>query len=237
MVKINEVHQLDAIKLIASLSDDSVNALITDPPYSSGGMTASSRKAAPEVKYLSSHGLYQTFVGDSRDQRSQEKWLVSWLREAYPKMKAGGIVCVFSDWRQLPITTDALQMAGYVWLGIVTWDKTQMVRPQPHRFRCQAEYLVWGVKGKIPKESKVPVLPGSYTVPIYPKEKQHITAKPLELMRSIVKICETGGLIVDPFCGSGTTLVAAKEQGYQFIGCDALEYNVEISKKRLAELD
>lgn len=128
-------------------------------------------------------------------------------------------------------------MSGYVWLGIVTWDKTQMVRPQLHRFKNQTEYLVWGVKGKIPKDSKVPVLSGSYTVPIYPKEKQHITAKPLELMRSIVKICEPAGLIVDPFCGSGTTLVAAKEQGYQFIGCDALEHNVEISKKRLAELD
>lgn len=65
-------------------------------------------------------------------------------------------------------------MAGYVLLGIVVWDKTQMVRPQPHRFRNQAEYLIWGVKGKIPSERNVPVLPGVYTVPIYPKEKQHI---------------------------------------------------------------
>lgn len=236
MLKLNEVYQLDAIKLLQSIPDQSIDALITDPPYSSGGLTASSRKVAPELKYLSSHNLYKTFTGDNRDQRSQQKWLISWLDEAFNKMKDGSVICVFSDWRQLPITTDALQMSGYIWLGIAVWDKTQMVRPQPHRFRNQAEYIVWGAKGTLSKDRTVPVLPGVYTCPIYPKEKQHITAKPLALMDSIVKICEPKGLIVDPFCGSGTTLVAAKKAGYQYLGCDLMDYNVEITKSRLAEV-
>lgn len=236
-IETNQVYQLQATKLLEALADNSIDALITDPPYSSGGMTASSRKAPPEKKYLSSHELYQTFTGDNRDQRAQEKWLTAWLTEAYSKVKPGGIVGVFSDWRQLPITTDALQMAGYIWLGIVVWDKTQMVRPQPHRFRNQAEYFVWGVKGKIPSDRKVPVLPGVYTIPIYPKEKQHITAKPIELMRRLVKICEPGGLVVDPFCGSGTTLVAAKLEGYNYIGSDLMEHNIEITKNRLNEIN
>lgn len=236
MLKINEVHHLDAIKLLQSLPDQSIDALITDPPYSSGGLSAGARKAAPEKKYLSSQDLYKTFVGDNRDQRSQQKWLISWLDEAFDKMKDGSVICVFSDWRQLPITTDALQMAGYIWLGIAVWDKTQMVRPQPHRFRNQAEYIVWGAKGTLSKDRTVPVLPGVYTYPISPKEKQHITAKPLALMDKIIKICEPGGLIVDPFCGSGTTLVAAKKAGYQYLGCDLMDYNVEISQKRLAEV-
>lgn len=127
-------------------------------------------------------------------------------------------------------------MAGYIWLGIVAWDKTQMVRPQPHRFRNQAEYLIWGVKDKIPSDRNVPVLPGVYTISIFPKEKQHITAKPLGLMRQLVKICEPGGLIVDPFCGRGTTLVAAKEAGYKYIGSDLMAHNIEITNQRLAEI-
>lgn len=236
MININEVYQMDAIQLLNAMEDDSIDALITDPPYSSGGMTSASRKLPPEKKYIANKGNYKTFTGDNRDQRSQEKWLALWLNLAYQKVKDGGMVCVFSDWRQLSITADALQMAGYVWLGIVVWDKTQMVRPQSHRFRNQAEYIIWGVKGKIPTDRNVPVLPGVYTVPIYPKEKQHITAKPIELMRNIVKICEPNGLIADPFCGSGTTLVAAKEAGYSYIGSDLMPHNIEITKSRLEQV-
>lgn len=55
-------------------------------------------------------------------------------------------------------------------------------------------------------------------------------------MQKIVKICEPGGLIVDPFYGSGTTLVAAKEAGYSYIGSDLMPHNIEITKSRLEQV-
>lgn len=72
MVKIeeNQAYQIKATKLLAAIPNASIDALITDLPYSSGGMTSSSRKAPPEYKYINSKGLYQTFTGDNRDQRS-----------------------------------------------------------------------------------------------------------------------------------------------------------------------
>jgi site-specific DNA-methyltransferase (adenine-specific) len=61
------------------------------------------------------------------------------------------------------------------------------------------------------------------------------TQKPLELLRRIILACtEEGDLVLDPVCGSGTTLVAAKALGRQWIGIDSSEEAIEIASRRLA---
>jgi DNA modification methylase len=62
----------------------------------------------------------------------------------------------------------------------------------------------------------------------------HPTVKPLKLMQYLIKlITPKGGLVVDPYCGSGTTLVAAALLGFDYIGMDLEEANCTISRKRL----
>ncbi|MDP2794373.1 MAG: hypothetical protein Q8O25_09895 [Sulfurisoma sp.] len=63
---------------------------------------------------------------------------------------------VFSDWRQIPVTTDAMQAAGVTWRGIAVWDKTGGARPYKGGFRSQAEYIVWGSKGPLKGERYSP---------------------------------------------------------------------------------
>jgi site-specific DNA-methyltransferase (adenine-specific) len=65
------------------------------------------------------------------------------------------------------------------------------------------------------------------------KDKLHQTQKPLELMRDIVKICEPGETILDPFCGSGTTLVAAKQEGYSAIGIEVTKEYAAVAQKQV----
>lgn len=225
----------DCLRYLEQIPDCSVDALITDPPYSSGGLHMGTRQKAPSTKYLQSGGssLYPEFTGDQRDQRSHFRWCVLWLTEAFRVLKTGAPVCLFSDWRQLPLTTDALQAAGFTWRGIAVWDKTEGVRPQSGRFSAQAEYIVWGSKGAMPSSRAVPALPGVVREPVRKKDKFHVTGKPTALMQAIVKICEPGGVILDPFAGSGTTLVAAELGGYQWLGSEALEDNIHISNERL----
>lgn len=210
----------------------------------------------PKVKYQQSElrDKYPTFSGDFRDQRSQEKWLIHWLTKAWPKLKDGAIVGLFTDWRQYPLTAEAMQIAGYTWLGVVVWDKTEACRPQMDRFRNQGEYcliarkltfkpvtnhpkfLIWGAKGLLNNNRGVGVLPGVFRHYLQPVDKKHMTAKPLPLMRELVKIANPGGLIVDPFAGSGTTLAAAKAEGYQFIGGELLAEYVAAAQEQIAAI-
>ena len=70
-----------------------------------------------------------------------------------------------------------------------------------------------------------------------PQSRIHLTEKPLQLMRDIVKITEPGGHILDPFAGSGTTVLAAVQEGYTATGIEVTDTYAELARERIqAEL-
>ncbi|MGD6581395.1 site-specific DNA-methyltransferase [Xanthomonas citri pv. citri] len=237
-MKKNQLLQGDALTILPTLEANSFDALITDPPYASGGLYAAARAKPPSAKYVQGGGaqLHADFVGDERDQRSHLKWMHLWLSECARVLKEGAPVLLFTDWRQLPLTTDALQIAGFTWRGITVWDKTEGVRPQLGRFRNQAEYIVWGSKGNMPLDRRAPVLPGVIRESVRKADKHHLTGKPTELMRQLVRICEAGGRVLDPFAGSGTTLVAAQLEGFDAVGIEMTDQYAAVTRNRLTAL-
>lgn len=148
-----------------------------------------------------------------------------------------GYFLMFSDWRQLPTATDAVQMADLIWRGVVAWDKGLCARA-PHKgyFRHQCEYIVWGTKGKCKKAVNAGPYAGCLRYQVMQKDKFHLTGKPTALMEELVKITPEGGIILDPFVGSGTTAVAAKKQNRNFIGIEKTEVYYNIALNRLKEI-
>ena len=159
-----------------------------------------------------------------------------WLAQCNRVLRDGAPVLLFTDWRQLPLTTDALQCAGFTWRGVAVWDKTGGVRPQRGRFSNQAEYVVWGSKGGMPLGRAAPTLPGVFREAVRRADKHHLTGKPTDLMRQLVRICEQGGRILDPFAGSGTTLVAADAEGYNWTGIEMTAHYFDVARLRLPSL-
>lgn len=221
-----------------------VDALITDPPYSSGGFTRGDRTLPATLKYRESgaktevEGAPPGFDGDNRDQRSFLAWLTLVLSGALPLMRAGAPACVFTDWRQLPITSDAFQAGGLVWRGIAVWTKNGASRPQMGRFRSDAEYVVWGSRGPMPFDTSVGVLPGAWLCsPVHTSERLHLTEKPVEVMEGVVAICPAGGLVLDLFAGAGSTGIAALRKGRRFVGVerDPKYYALAVERLRAEE--
>jgi site-specific DNA-methyltransferase (adenine-specific) len=210
-----------------------IDALITDPPYSSGGAFRGDRMGKTSSKYQQSgtRDMYQEFSGDNRDQRSFEYWSALWLGKARERATPGALCAIFTDWRQLPTTTDAVQAGGWVWRGLGVWDKGEGTRPQLGRFRSQAEYFVWGTNG--PREIVGPVAPGVFQVPVIGAEKEHMTAKPVELLHGMLRIA--GDTILDPFMGSGTTGVACAQMGKKFIGCEIDQHYFDVACRRIEQ--
>lgn len=229
----------EALAELAKIPDDTVDAIITDPPYSSGGAFRADRADRAAVsKYV--HGgtqMYRPdFAGDNRDQRGYAYWTALWLAEALRATRSGGICCVFADWRQLPTTTDAIQAGGWVWRGIVCWDKTEIVRPRLGGFASQCEYVVWGTKGPLDATKNPVTLPGVIRVPGPRGEaKQHIAEKPVGLLRVLVEAAPPGGLVLDPFCGSGSTGVACAQTARRFYGIDYDRAYIETARDRITD--
>ena len=229
------IEQGDCLELLKSLPDASVDAVVTDPPYSSGGAFRGDRMMSTSAKYVNPVGVKQfhpEFTGDNRDQRSFAFWATLWMSECQRVTRPGGVIAAFTDWRQLPTMSDVVQAGGWIWRGVLVWDKTRAVRPHPDRFRQQAEFVLWGSNGPMQKSAN-PVYPEGVFLHAPFHGKHHIAGKPVPLMEHLLKIVPPGSTVLDPFMGSGSTGVAAIKGGFSFVGFEREPAYVDIARKRL----
>ena len=176
---------------------------------------------------------FPDFDGDAKDQRSFTSWSAHWMNEARSLSEKGAIIAVFTDWRQMPSVTDAIQWSGWLWRGIVPWDKLNS-RPQMGRFKQQTEYIVWASNGPIPSDRKIGVLPGMYAYPsVTGPKRKHQTEKPLKLICDLMKICPEGGKLLDPFMGSGVVEEASMIMGHDCTGIEKTGAYFDVSVQRL----
>lgn len=230
-----DLYRADVFDFLALLQRQGVqaDAVICDPPYSSGGVHVGDRTRPPSIKYVQTRQKkqYPEFGGDAMDQRAWASWCRAWMAESRKVLRPGGYMMVFIDWRQLPLLTDVIQQAGFVWRGIAVWDKGDGARA-PHKgyFRHQAEYIVWASNGPCPIAAHDGPYPGVIRATISPAQKRHMTGKPVPLMEQLCRAVAPAGLIVDPFAGSGSTGIAALRMGRHFIGGEKSSEYFEIAQ-------
>lgn len=232
------LHHGDCLEVMRSIPTSSVDAVIADPPYSSGGFTRSDRSADPAAKYVQTGVdiVRASFSGDNRDGRSWCYWMALWISEACRIVKKSGYILIFTDWRQLPLASDALQAGGFVWRGIVPWDKTEAARsPHTGYFRHQCEYVVWGTRGVSTPAAWGGPWPGYIRLGVNLADKHHMTGKPTNLMRQLVQCVPPGGTVLDPFMGSGTTGVACRLEDRKFIGIEMDRGYYETAERRILQ--
>lgn len=238
------VIQGDAVEVSRRLPSEMFDAVVTDPPYSSGGRTFGERSQSVSSKYVQSGSKRfadSDFAGDNRDQRSWRYWCHLWLSECVRLSKPGGYLLVFTDWRQLPTLTDVIQAAGWLWRGIIAWDKGGSSRaPNTRYFRHQCEYVVWATRGRFPPKGDWPApgegcFPGMYSYPVLQADKHHLTGKPTPLMRDLIRCVPPGGLVLDPFAGIGTTGIAAKQGGRRCVLIEQESEYCDVARQRLRQ--
>jgi site-specific DNA-methyltransferase (adenine-specific) len=141
----SSLHHGDALNILRDLPAASVEGVITDPPYASGGRHIGDKMRDVADKYQQRGVIrqYPSFSGDALDQRAYSRWCLMWLEECLRIMRDGAYFITFIDWRQLPLMTDIVQASGLSWRGVAVWDKGPGSRA-PHKgyLRHQCEYLV-----------------------------------------------------------------------------------------------
>lgn len=240
----------DSLLALRDLPAESVDAVITDPPYSSGGQFRGDRAGLSSDKYgrddMGARSMHQLpeVEGDSRDQRAYLLWCSLWLADCHRIAKPGAFVAVFSDWRQISTTIDAIQCGGFIYRGLVPWCKTNPRRAMGRMWQ-EAEFVAWGSKGPMPMDRDATSGPGrlvgepmpSFWLEGSPREREHMTEKPPGVMADLDRQCIRGGTILDPFAGSGATGVGGLTEGRRFIGIETSPAYFEIACRRLAETE
>jgi site-specific DNA-methyltransferase (adenine-specific) len=236
------VYRADCVELMRLMPAGSVDAIFADPPYrlSNGGVSVKGGRLAPVDK-----GDWDRSLGSFEKDHA---FNVRWLRAARRVLKPDGTLWVSGTHHVIFSLGFALQSLGYRIINNVAWFKPNATPNALHTaFTHAHETLIWASKGKgvrhtfnydlINSPNPSVQVSSVWRIATVPKvEKRmgyHPTQKPLRLVRrALLASTREGDLVFDPFCGSGTTGVAAKELDRFFVGAELEEEYAELAARR-----
>lgn len=226
----NAIIHGDCLAILRTLPDASVDAIITDPPYCSGARTSASVTNRGGMTNKSTRWRSKPLDSDQMTVTGYIFLLRAVAYEARRILKPGGWFVCFVDWRQYPMLYGAIETANLRVNNMLVWDK--QVYALGNGFRNQHELAIVASKGvgKVYHRGTGNVL----NVKRLPKSDLHPTQKPVDLFTPILQVtCPPNGIVLDPFAGSGSTLVAARDGGWRYIGIEREAEYVAIAQARL----
>lgn len=218
----------DCLDVIPTLAPRSVDAVLTDPPYSSGGRRENSRSIRKSMNRSMSDEDW--IAGDAMSTGGFVWMMRALAARARPAMKPGAHFLAFIDWRMHGNLAGALESADLRQHPTLVWDKTHFGMGAV--FRNQHEWIVHFSNGTPADPARRDMGNVLRCPPV--RDGDHPTEKPVGLMGSLLSVvAPVGGVVLDPFMGAGSTLVAAKMLGRRAIGIEVDERFAEKAATRM----
>ena len=193
---VNSVLLGDCVGLMRGLAAESVDFILTDPPY---------------IVRITAPATGARVRNDDNDQ-----WLVPAFAEIFRLLKPDTFCVSFYGWNKADLFLSAWRAAGFRVAGHIVFRKRYASSVRYMRYEHEQAYLLSKGDPAPPMKPISDVIDWTYT-----GNRLHPTQKPTEALEPLIAaFCEPYGLVLDPFCGSGSTLVAARRIGRNFIGIE-----------------
>ena len=255
-MKLNTIYQDDCIKILNEKIDEkSVNLIFADPPYnlSGNGLKWEGNKTGGDW-YM---------VNEKWDKMSAPEYMQftrKWIGACHKVLKDNGSIYISCTYHNLAEVMIVLKQLDFKINNVIVWQKTNAMPNMTKRvFTHSTEFVVWAVKDKkwifnyqelkkinpeTQKDGALKQMRDVWALPLVQGKERlhgkdgralHPTQKPEEMLkRIIIASSNKGDLVLDPFLGSGTTAVAAKKLGRNWIGIEKSKKYVDMAKKRIA---
>ena len=227
-----KIFNADSLEVLAAMTE-TVSAIVTDPPYCSGA-TETARRGKRAALTPESVTARPTIELDAMGSLGFEWVMRTWLLLARKITAEGGHVACFIDWRMMPPLSVAIESAGWRWNNVLVWDKGYPGLGTG--FRAQHEFCLLASNGPPVWHS---YQYGNVLQDMRLTKTDHPHQKPTGLIGKILETCtKEGDVVLDPFMGSGSTLLECKRRGRRAVGIDLAEAHCETAAKRCAaEMD
>ena len=218
-IRPNTIIQDDCLQILKTIPSNSVDAIITDPPY---GISYHATRRKDKARW------FAKIANDTAP-------FIWWLHDAARILKPGGALLCFTRHDTEEAFRYAIRLAGFQPKTQVIWDKgIHGVGDCRGDFGLRHENIIFAVKGRF-------VFPGGRPVSVLrvqrlsSKRLTHPNEKPVELLKYLIEaVTRPGDLVLDPFVGSGTTAVAAKMLRRRYIGIEIDPGYAHAARTRLA---
>lgn len=217
----------DCLNVLPELSG--IDAVIMDPPYSSGARTS----AAVVGRGGMSRG--QRWAAKPLDNDRMTVTGFTWMlrqvaSDCYTLLPEGGSLLSFIDWRQYPTLYGVVESVNFRVQAMVVWDKEDMALG--NGFRNQHELIIHAAKGVPSIDDRG--TPNVLRIKRVSSSDLHPTEKPVALLDLLIGVVTARGAhVLDPFMGSGTTGVACVRSGRKFTGIETDARYFDTSCRRI----
>jgi DNA modification methylase len=204
---LDKVANTDCFELFKKLPDNSIDLVVTDPPYN---LAYNGRGKI---------NSFEVFAGDKMLEGDYAKFMSDVFAECFRVLKDDTAIYCFIDYRKYPLFYSLLSKDFDI-KNCLVMDKGSIGMGQHYRF--QHEFCIYAIKGKhklrLEKKNVSDVWKfkrqcGSTSI--------HPTQKDVEVLKKMIQYSsDERNIVLDPFCGSCSTLVAAKEMNRHFIGSE-----------------
>lgn len=206
----NQVLCADCTTLLLELPNESVDLIVTDPPYLVNYTPRDGRRCAND---------------------DSTAWVQPAFRELYRVLKPDRFLATFYGWPWIDLFMAAWKDSGFRPVSHLVWTKSHCSREGYTKSFHEVGFLL--AKGKPPKPGKpmCDLLPWHYT-----GNGHHTNEKPVVAIRPLIEAYSApGDLVLDPFAGSGTTGVAAKACGRRFLLIEKVRWHCDTARRRLLD--
>lgn len=213
---------MDCYEFLKSLPDDCIDSIICDPPY---GIDFVPFRDNAKDKFGKKSVLNDELIGEAIS-----GWLLPIFQQMYRVLKKDKAAFIFCGYELWNIGAPFIK-AGFQKKAVMIWVKSNF--GMGRHFRRQHEDIIVGFKGKppLPEHAISDVI---FAKRANGKTMIHSCQKPIEVIEALIpQYTKEGDLILDPFSGSGSTCVAAKQMNRNFIGVELDEQYVLSSRERI----
>ena len=210
----------DSYKLIKDIPNNSIDLIVTDPPYEMETRGAGFHKKRDYYDLIHDKGLAKSID-------------IYILKEFERIMKKTNIY-IFCNKNQLPKYLDYYKNKNF---DVLVWNKTNPIPTVNNKYLSDLEYIIFAREDKVEMYNTYETSSKLFQTVVNKADKEkykHPTIKPIKIIKNlIINSSKENDIVLDCFSGSGTTCVAAKELGRRFIGIEIDPEYHKISLDRL----
>ena len=228
----NRFENTDSLSFLATIAKGVVDLVLTDPPY-----IISHETGFKSVKEGVQRFAVDTEFGDwDKKENFSMSDLEDSVKEYYRVLRDGGTAIIFCDLWKVSYVKEMMEKHKFKQIRFIDWVKTNPVPLNSKRnyLTNAREVALLGVKRSKPTFNSS-YHSGLYRYPIcHDKGRFHPTQKPLQFMKDLITThSNENDVVLDTFAGAGTTLIAAKELGRQYLGCELDKEFYDKAEERL----
>lgn len=242
MIELNKIYCMDCLDGMKMIPDNSIDLIVTDPPYiletSGAGIFGkksddyAKKRLCINKKWYTNGERYVMKNIDTMKNGISDQYLEEFCRV----MKKINIY-IFCSQKQIMQYLDFFVKKRKCNWNLISWHKQNVIPACGNKYLSDTEYCLFFRESGVKVYGDYTTKRTFYVTKINTKDKnkwKHPTIKPLEIIKNLVlNSSEGGGIILDPFMGSGTTAVAAIQLKRNFIGFEISEDYYNIANERI----